>query len=197
MKGKTFLSITLSRLIGLMIFLILLIIANVIYINNFAYILIINFLTENIGIIILFSVLFYLGEIFFLLKFPFNLPAPIFNAFGGVFLILFLFGIFYLIGDILGNEIFSAFKYMEPLVYVPVFFLIILFGYLIIFVDLGNRRTREIKEKKIEKEREEFIDWKNFGEELKGAANDVAKNIKETLGPKKSKKKKPVRKTKR
>ena len=201
MRSNTVLSVTLSRLIGLAIFLILLIIANILYIPNSIYSQVINFLNNNLGVIILISVLLYLGELFFIFAFPFNLPAPIFNAFGGVFLIVFLFRIFYLIGNMINNPWFFSFDYLKSGIYLLIFFLIIIFGYVNIFMDLGYRRQKRIKgveryEDSMERkksDKEEFIDWNDFRDNLKKTLQDIPKNIKESLESKEEKKK-PKRK---
>jgi len=99
-QNKTVLSVTLSRLISLLVFLVLLWIANIISINNFTYLQIVGFLNQNLEILIIFSLLLYLGELFFVFKFPLNIPAPIFNALGGFFLVKFIFKIFYMIKEV-------------------------------------------------------------------------------------------------
>jgi hypothetical protein len=68
-RNKTILGVTLSNLIGLLVFLLLLAIANIITINNYIYLQTIEFLNQNIGSVIFFSVLLYLGELFFVFRF--------------------------------------------------------------------------------------------------------------------------------
>ena len=81
------------------------------------------------------------------------------------------------------------------------FFLIIIFGYVNIFMDLGYRRQKRIKgveryEDSMERkksDKEEFIDWNDFRDNLKKTLQDIPKNIKESLESKEEKKK-PKRK---
>ena len=128
-QNKTVLSVTLSRLISLLVFLVLLWIANIISINNFTYLQIVGFLNQNLEILIIFSLLLYLGELFFVFKFPLNIPAPIFNALGGFFLVKFIFKIFYMIKEVPNMEAFFVFKSLEPLVLTFVIILVIILGY--------------------------------------------------------------------
>ncbi|HPD81593.1 MAG TPA: hypothetical protein PK357_00655 [Candidatus Pacearchaeota archaeon] len=182
-NNKTVLGITLSKLIGLIIFLILLIVANVIQIDNVYYLTFINFLNNNIVIILLLSVLFYLGELFFVFIFPLNLPAPIFNAIGGVILVNFIFRLIYLLGDMLQEGIFYVFAYLEPLIYFIVFCLTILVGYIMIFKDL-TRKSQNKKEMKKIKENKKL---EKIGREIQETAYTITKNIAESLKPKKKK----------
>jgi hypothetical protein len=188
-RHRTALGVTLSRLIGLIVFLVLLIIANTLPIYNTTYTEIIGFLNQNIGLIVFFTVLLYLGELFMVFMFPINLPAPIFNAFGGVLLARFIFSIFYFIGIMLGTTAFFAFKYLEALFYIIIFLIVIIVGYVQIFAELGKREKR-MHERQISERKKEDIKWKDVGEEFRKAAYNVAANLKESLEPKEKQKKK-------
>jgi amino acid transporter len=187
MNNKTVLGVTLSRLIGLILFLILFAIASILQIDNLTYIQVINFLSVNLWIIIILSIFFYIGELFFVFKFPFNLPGPIFNAIGGVLLVGFFFRMFYFIGNILMEESFYPFKNLEPLIYFLVFAIVIIAGYIFIFINIKPREENRRLHKKYFKNTENELD--EIGEELKEAAHSVMTNIKKSLEPKKEKKK--------
>ena len=207
MRHRSILGLTLSRFAGLMIFLILLVIANSLEINNSGYLHVVGFLNQNIGIIVLFSVLFYLGELFFIFIFPFNLPAPIFSAVGGAFLVNFIFRMFYFIGDVLHESAFSSFKMFEPLIYTLVFFIVLIVGYVNIFVRLRNISRRKEMDRKVyhremeadrvyEERQHKRVDWKDVGDEFKATAYNVASNIKKSLEPKEEKEKREKEKKK-
>lgn len=182
---KTVLGITLSKLIGLMIFLLILAILNFIEFDNIINIRVVEFLNENVWIVIIFSILLYIGELFSVFIFPLNLPAPLFNAVGGIFLAGFIFQMLYMLGDVLNQDAFFIFKLLEPLAYILIFFLVIIFGYIKIFIDLIPRR----KEKQTRKAKTKEIRWKDIGNEFRMAAYNLASTIKERLEPKKSRKK--------
>jgi len=202
---ETALSVTISALVGLLIFLILLGLANIISINNSIYIQIVDFLNQNVGRIIIFSILFYLGELFFVFKFPFNLPGPLFNAFGSIYLITFIFGIIYLIGSFVEQDLLDIIGFLEPVVKAIVFILVIIVGYVMVIVDLsgikerckGVKRGREKRSKeKGKKQRKkegdddvEKIEWQDIGKEFKEGLYNLGVIFRKCFEPEKSKKK--------
>jgi len=92
---KSVAAVLFSRLIGFILFLIIIALLNFLvpYIANITFTAVVNFLNQNIWIMILFSILIACGELFSVLTLPFNLPYPLFNAIGSLFLIKFLFNI--------------------------------------------------------------------------------------------------------
>jgi predicted neutral ceramidase superfamily lipid hydrolase len=159
-KGKTVLRVTLLQLTCLLVFLLFLGLANLVNVDNPTYPQVIQFLNENVGTIIIFAFLFYLGELFFVFRFPFNLPAPILNAFGGIFLIEFLFRIFYMIGEIVAGGAFFTFKPLELCIFILVFLVVIVLGYVKIFKYenlekqvLGNKDIERKESKKEQKKK--------------------------------------------
>ena len=147
-ENKIALKATLVQLICIVVFLIVLKLANFINISNPIYSQIVGFLNQNLGIIIIFSFSLYFGELFFVFKFPLNLIVPVFNATGAVFLEVFLFRVFYLIGEVAKEEAFLKFKFLElwALMLVPVIILIV--GY----VKIIKYNNKEARNKKIELE---------------------------------------------
>lgn len=171
MKNKTVLGVILSRLIGLLVFLILLAIANVleIYVPNAIYSKTVSFLNNNLGLIILFSIIFSFGELFSIFKFPFNLPYPIFNGIGSIFLVTFLFRILSLIGGITSQDFFLPFRLMEPWVYPLVLLIVLIVGYVRILKYLSKPR------KHLKKEAEWKRGVKELIEDINGLMNKINK----------------------
>lgn len=145
--------IVLMRLFGLIFFLILLYIANhlAFFTENPLNYQIIQFLNNNIWLIIVMSIIFLFGEVFNALIFPFNLPAPLFNASASVILVTFLFRIFALIDILLDEQIFVIFNRIEFLVYPLVFVIVLIGGYIAILVKLS--RTDESGSRQEHKEK--------------------------------------------
>jgi hypothetical protein len=140
--------IIISRLIGLLIFMILLGIANIIAwsVDQNIFSDIINFLNSNFRLVLLFSILFLIGEIFNNLEFPFDLPAPIFNAFGAVLLTEFIFSLLaipYLLDNI---EVTLMLSRLYGIAIPAVFLAVIVFGYMSIFIDAVKARKRLLGE---------------------------------------------------
>lgn len=123
--------IPLIKLLSLIVFLVVLSILNVIKWENPFYIQILAFLNKYILLIITFSLLFYLGDLFSFFKFPINTPSPLFYAFGSIALTKFIFSIFYLISG--PAEIIQILKFFEYLASAIIFFVILIFEYIEIF----------------------------------------------------------------
>jgi len=194
---KSVLNVTISRLVGLIVFLVLLSVANVLYFNSSIYLEIVSFLNAKILIIILFSLLLYLGELFFIFGFPFNFPSPIFNAFGGAILVGFIFDCIILGVGFAGLDLSFVLRILEIVVVILVFILAIIVGYVKVFSSVGAKsRKRKETRKKVKKEESE---WEEVKEEIKDAFHDAGENIKKAIHPEeekpKSKKKSSKKKT--
>jgi len=99
--------VLIARIVGLVVFLILLGILNILagaYVQTPIFLQIVAFLNANLGLLILISVIFLVGDLFGALAFPLNLPGPVFGAVGAVFLVMFLLRLFSLVGEITGVE---------------------------------------------------------------------------------------------
>jgi hypothetical protein len=137
--------VLISRIIGLAIFLIVLAILNILagaYVQAPIFLQIVAFLNANLGLLILISAIFLVGDLFGALAFPLNLPGPIFGAVGAVFLVMFLFRLFSLVGEITGVEIFALFERTFALpVYILVFIVVLIGGYIALFADPPTGRA--------------------------------------------------------
>jgi signal transduction histidine kinase len=197
-KEKTVLEITISRLVGLIVFLVLLGVANVIQVNSSMYYQIVSFFNAEMWVIITFSILFYLGELFFVFDFPINFPAPIFNAIGGAVLVNFIFDIMVKGLDLADVNIAFMLRILEVVVLVIVVVVALIVGYVRVFSSIGGKQRR----KKIKKKPVEEHDWDDVKREIKEAVYHATKNLSDKLKPeeeeepfkKKSSKKKVSRK---
>ncbi len=136
-------------LMGLIVFLIVLVVLNLLnsYISNDVLNGIISFLNVNLLLIVLLSILFMFGGIFDALGFPLNLPAPIFRAFGGFFLVLFLFKIFDFINQYLRIPENSVLNQIYPLIPIIVFIAVLVIGYVIILTSSGRIKSKKTHKK--------------------------------------------------
>ncbi|MEA3514548.1 MAG: hypothetical protein U9R34_03670 [Nanoarchaeota archaeon] len=187
MKNKTVLGVTLSRLIGLVVFLLILGLLNYIQFNNIINLQVVNFLNQNLGVIIILSILFYLGELFSIFRFPLNIPSPLFNSLGGIFLVGFIFRIFYMLGKVLNQDAFFAFKFLEPFAIILVFVIVIISGYIKIVIELIPKTKQEKKKSKVKPKKTE---WEDIGNEFKNALYNLASTLKQNLEPKRRRKNK-------
>jgi hypothetical protein len=169
MKNKTVLGVTLSKLIGLMIFLGILELLNNLQIENVITLQILNFLNDNLGIIVIFSVLFYLGELFSIFVFPLNVLYPLFNAIGSIFLVRYIFNIIYALDNFLKLEIFPLFDFLEIVTIAVVFVIVIIVGYITILVNLIPKRKKKVNFDGVVKE------FKNVMNNLRDAIKKLIK----------------------
>ncbi len=188
MTGKnSSMRIVLRSMINFVILIVVLIILNVLLssIHNNAYIRIVDFLTSLLW---LFFVLFLVGMVNALLwnfPFPLNILAPVSAGALGVFIL----NLFYRILEF--SQTFFYFSTLERILsynlYVYVFFITVVVGYLIVLVEENNRREREPREKverKIKKDgvkkkiKEEDSLLNGFKDETKKVFDNIERAIK-------------------
>ena len=134
-RRRSIIGIILSKLLGLVVFLVILLVVNMLafFIGNPAFIRAVQLVNMNIWLLISISIILFVGELFGVLLFPFNLPAPLFNALGAVFLLRFIYRVFEFIESITMEGIFSLFKWFSFLIYPLVFIIVLVGGYVGIF----------------------------------------------------------------
>ena len=178
-----------SGISGMLIFVILLGIANLLIpqINNFTFTTVVLFLNNNFILLLSISFLLLLGDISSSLIIPFNLIYPIFNAVGGSLTVFFLFRIFDLIDSLLNQNIFLIFAPFYQSVVIIVFFIVLIVG--VVNVVSSHIQKNLLSKPQKTTAKKQKIEWKDVGEEVKGAAYNLASSIKKSLKPKKEKKK--------
>lgn len=175
-RKKSIIWIILSRFFGLVFFLILLLILNALtfYFNNYAFNQVVQFLNNNIGLIVIMTLIFLVGELFNALIFPVNLPAPLFSAIGSVLVVLFIFRIFTLIESLLGENIFQVFRDFSSFIYALVFIIVLIAGYIGIFARLiGPEEEYE----KVKRKKEPKATWEDIGDEFRQLIYDTLRNM--------------------
>jgi len=122
-------------MIGIICFLILIVLANILkfYISNPIYISGVAFLNGNFWLLVLIAVLLLVGDIFRAFPFPLNLPSPIIRAVGSVFCIALILEIFEWIDQIAGTSIYPALWLMSFLIVPLIFIIVLIVGYFEIF----------------------------------------------------------------
>jgi len=148
-KVKAVVWTILSKLLGLIIFLILVFLLNSLkfFIDNLIYSQIVDFVNKNILIILVIFIMFFIAELFELLQFPLNLPAPLLNALGAVFVVSFIFKIFDFIDVIIGQNVFFIFRGFSFFVYLIVFLIVLIVGYVNIFSNMEHIESHKHKRK--------------------------------------------------
>jgi len=126
-QNKSLSSVFVSRMIGIITFLIVVVLANILtyYISSPFYRAGVTFLNENFWLLLLISLILLVGDIFFAFPFPINLPAPVIRAVGSVFVIAFLLHIFEWADSVTATSLHPAI-WVLSVVIVPVVFIIVL-----------------------------------------------------------------------
>jgi len=127
-----------SRMIGIICFLIVVVLANILafYVSNSLYQAGVGFLNQNFWLLLLIGIIIFIADIFGALPFPMNLPAPIIKAIGSVFIIAFVLRIFQWVDSTTGNNIYHYFWLLSFVIVPIVFIIVLLVGYYEIICDL-------------------------------------------------------------
>ena len=194
----------LSKIIGMIIFTIALIIANMLQysISNDLFHSFVGFFNQNFGLVILMSVIFLIAEMFFCLVIPFNLIAPPISAVGSLLTVTFLMRLLQMLNGLFWADsatVAVVLALCEILLYPVVFMAVLISGYVQIFVPDQRAETRqkwkqEENEMKKEKTKNEKISWREVGEEFKLMLFDAFHSARTGL---KAVKKSKARRTKR
>jgi len=114
-------------MIGIISLLIAIVLANILthYIANEIFQSGVTFINENFWLLMLIAIIMFIGAIFAVFPFPFNLPAPIIRAFGSVFCIAFILEVFTWVDGIASTHLYSMF-WLLSFILVPLVFLVVL-----------------------------------------------------------------------
>lgn len=116
-----------SRMIGIICFLIIVVLANILtyYITNSFFNSGVIFLNDNFWLLIIIAIVLLAADISDAFSFPFNLPAPLIRAIGSVFFILFVLRVIQFVDNNASTNLYTPSWYLAFLV-VPLIFLIVL-----------------------------------------------------------------------
>ncbi|MFA5236392.1 MAG: hypothetical protein WC362_00875 [Methanoregula sp.] len=135
-----------SRMIGIICFLIVVVLANILkyYVASPLYHSGVGFLNLNFWLLLLIGIIIFVADIFGAFPFPLNLPAPVIKAIGSVFIIAFVLRVFEWVDTTTGNSIYHYFWLLSFVIVPIVFIIVLLAGYYEIICDLwAKARIRE------------------------------------------------------
>ncbi|MHB8164265.1 MAG: hypothetical protein ACYDDV_07925 [Methanoregula sp.] len=183
-RNESLSSVFVSRMIGIICFLIFVVLANILtyYISNPIYRSGVVFLDENFWFLLIISFIMLAADIFFAFTFPLNLPAPIIRAFGSVFIIAFLLLVFKWIDTVVGTSLYPM-VWLMSFVIVPIVFIVVLVnGYFEIMRILcyGKQKEKEgecqvVHEVKstLEEPVSDVKSWEDIGSEFRLMMFDI------------------------
>ena len=116
-----------TRMIGILTFLIVVVLANILKSIYPTCAPAVEFLNANFWLLLLIGIILFIAEIFTAFPFPLDLPAPIIRAFGSVFIIAFLLAVVRWL--VVSAEINNLFQILSILVAPIIFLLVLATGY--------------------------------------------------------------------
>jgi hypothetical protein len=134
-----------SRMIGIICFLIVVVLANILnyYVANSLYKSGVIFLNDNFWLLVLIAVILLAADILAAFSLPFNLPAPLIRAIGSVFCIAFILRAIQWVDIVAATNLYTPFWWVSFLV-VPLIFLVVLIsGYYVILRQLWWRSKQK------------------------------------------------------
>jgi len=181
-----------SKIIGFVVFLILLGIANLImnYFDNQIYQDIILFFNDNLVLLLILAFVGMISELFWIFIFPFNIIAPIISAVYGTFVLKFLLNFL----DLINLYLKTGINVTNDWLYWAVFWIVLIVGYLVLFSRIGSKkkekeRIERLENSEREQKKKEEVEWKEVGNEFKQALYKVGKRLNDKLDKKEKKSK--------
>lgn len=194
--AKSVSKIIISRIIGFIILLILLVIANILIpiFNNSLYSSIITFFNTNIILLLMLTLAGLINEIFWSFYFPFSIVAPITGAILSIYIILFIHKLFDFLSIYIQPDLVLPWQAIQSVV----FWIVIIAGYFIILIRQGKpkqewcekvekwheqrwERKREKLNKKIEKLDRKLgkkkFEWEDVGDEFKTLFYNIGNSL--------------------
>ncbi|MEN6443101.1 MAG: hypothetical protein WC391_00170 [Methanoregula sp.] len=130
-----------SRMIGIICFLIVVVLANILtyYVKSPLYHSGVDFLNLNFWLLLIIGIIIFIADIFAAFPFPLNLPFPLIKAIGSVFIIAFVLRILEWVDVMTSNSLYHFFWLLSFVIVPLVFILVIVTGYYEIICDLWAR----------------------------------------------------------
>jgi len=142
-----------SRLIGFLVFLALMIVLNILV--NYTTVPVFNefvtFLNNHLVFISWIALFLVLGEIFILLRYPFNIPYPLFNSAGALLIVYFFADFFMLLMSYSAVVPDFPFNNVFFIAGILVFFIVLIVGYYKIFKNIPEEWKIKKKVPEIQK----------------------------------------------
>jgi len=180
---KTPLKALVSGLFGILVFLIVLVVFRFIATHTSWPLFrgFVDLLWAYASLIVIFSVLFMIGEIFAAFPFPFNLPFPIFNAAGSVLLVSFLLAVLKYVHSSFSTGISPALDVIALFLLPLVIIIVLIAGYVSIFVRLKGPEPAPSEGAGSSGSPESCPSWESIGEEFRQMVADVIRKIRNEI----------------
>ena len=197
--AKTIFKSILKRVVGFLIFLLVLWVFNFLasYIGIGIYLDIVEFFNNAVLILFILMCFGILSDIFWIIEFPITLVAPIFSSIYTVYLLMF----FYRVWLFVENYVQTGIVVPMNRIYFLVSVIVLCSGYLIILFRQGREIQEGVGEEepvvRVEKKKEEperdMINWGDVGHEFRVIFYNIGRNINSLFERKKDKQKDNLR----
>jgi hypothetical protein len=141
----------------------------------------VDLLFVYVPLIILFSVLFMIGDIFAVFPFPFNLPFPLFNAAGSMLLVSFLLAVLIYVDGYFSIGISPALDAIALFLLPLVIIIVLIAGYVSIFAGLKSPKPDPSQDTRPSRTPENYPSWETIGEEFRQMVADVIRKVRNEI----------------
>jgi hypothetical protein len=175
-----------SGLTGIIVFLVLLVILSYLasYFHNAFLLGFVGLLVDNLTLIITMGIVFMVADIFFSFQYPFNLPGPLISGLGSllvvnlIFILLDFFDLWY------GPGMSAMFLNVKTILYLLVFFIVVITGYVRIFYPETVRDDVPRDAETDSHSSPVCTSWGDVGNEIRQAMYDLFHRFREEINKK-------------
>lgn len=175
-----------SGLAGIIVFLVLLGILGYLasWFHNAFLLGFVSLLVANLPLIIMIGIVFMGADIFFSLPYPCNLPGPLFSGLGSLLVVSFIFILLTFFDLWYGTGLPVMFLNTQYILYILVFFIVVITGYVRIFTPEINTYEGERKEETNNPACPGCRSWGDVGNEIRQAVFDLFHRFREEINRK-------------
>jgi hypothetical protein len=169
-----------SGVIGIFIFLLVLVVFRYIadHTSWALFSAFVDFLFSNAALVVFFSILFMIADMFEALRFPFDLPFPIIRAVGSIFLVTFIFNIFAFLDSYYGFGLSPALDLLKLILYLLVPIVVLIAGYISIAAGMrGEKPGYQVPEGA--QESCNSPTWDEIGNEFRQMVADIIRKMRD------------------
>jgi hypothetical protein len=147
----------------------------------------VDFLFANAALVVFFSILFMIGDIFEAFRFPFDLPFPIIKAVGSVFLVTFIFNIFAFLDSYYGFSLSPALDLLKLILYPLVPIVVLIAGYVSIAVQFREEKPGQSSPSEATASCDRYAcspTWDEIGDEFRQMIADIIRRMRDWVNGK-------------
>ncbi|NTV24166.1 MAG: hypothetical protein HGA85_07420 [Nanoarchaeota archaeon] len=183
MHRKTTFGVLVSKSIGIIVFLAIVIALNQLSmrINSPLLADITGFVNENTVYILVMSIIFLIAAVFESMIFPISLVAPVISAIGSILVISFVGRSIAFSDSMTGGNIYGMFRILGYILYPLVFILVLISGYFAVFIRLLTPRHAHAPKQPETIEARRVKEWNDVGKEFGEAFSDFFDVLKRSI----------------